>query len=169
MKKTGMLILAIIIVLGSLGVGFAAWSQSLTITANVATGNLDLVLESPTNPAGAGNTFTISADGHSGTITITGMYPGYDSGALLFNVHNVGTVPALTGIAMGTITTDGVDGALASDLTVTVNPLSPVNIPAGTIDSTDFAIRIVMNSTVEHSMNATYTIPFTITGAQNTP
>jgi hypothetical protein len=41
MKKLGLLALALVLALGSLGVGFALWSETLYIEGTVATGELD--------------------------------------------------------------------------------------------------------------------------------
>ncbi len=41
MTKIGVLILALVLALTALGVGFAMWSETLTITGNVNTGELD--------------------------------------------------------------------------------------------------------------------------------
>jgi hypothetical protein len=40
MKKVGFLVLALVLVLGTMGVGFSMWSQKVTITGTVGTGNL---------------------------------------------------------------------------------------------------------------------------------
>jgi predicted ribosomally synthesized peptide with SipW-like signal peptide len=40
MKKLGLLMLVLILALGALGIGYAKWSDTVTITGNVATGNV---------------------------------------------------------------------------------------------------------------------------------
>jgi len=42
MKKIGFLIMALILALGTLGIGYAAWVDEVTITGSVDTGSLDL-------------------------------------------------------------------------------------------------------------------------------
>jgi len=41
MKKIGLLVLAFIIVLGSIGIGYAKWSDNVTIAGSITSGNLD--------------------------------------------------------------------------------------------------------------------------------
>jgi hypothetical protein len=41
-KKIGLLSLALVLALGTLGVGYAAWTDSITITGSVSTGTVDL-------------------------------------------------------------------------------------------------------------------------------
>jgi len=45
MKKIGLLALALVLALGALGVGYAAWTDTVTITGTVNTGTLDIVIE----------------------------------------------------------------------------------------------------------------------------
>ena len=45
MKKIGLLALALILALGALGVGYAAWTDTIYIEGTVTTGSLDLVIE----------------------------------------------------------------------------------------------------------------------------
>ena len=43
MKKLGLLLMVLIFVIGGLGVGYATWSETLTISGEVATGDIDPV------------------------------------------------------------------------------------------------------------------------------
>jgi predicted ribosomally synthesized peptide with SipW-like signal peptide len=45
MKKIGLISLALVIALGGLGIGYAKWSDTVTINGSVKTGSLDLVVE----------------------------------------------------------------------------------------------------------------------------
>jgi len=45
MKKIGLLALALVLALGALGVGYAAWTDTVTIEGTVNTGTVDLVVE----------------------------------------------------------------------------------------------------------------------------
>jgi predicted ribosomally synthesized peptide with SipW-like signal peptide len=49
MKKLGLFSLALVLALGGLGVGYAMWSDTVTISGNVTTGTLDLVVENCSN------------------------------------------------------------------------------------------------------------------------
>lgn len=46
MKKIGLLCLALVLALGSLGIGYAMWSDTLTIVGNVNTGELVVIFDS---------------------------------------------------------------------------------------------------------------------------
>jgi hypothetical protein len=48
MKKIGFVILALILVLGTMGVAFSMWSQTVTVTGQVNTGNVKLTISDPT-------------------------------------------------------------------------------------------------------------------------
>jgi hypothetical protein len=48
MKKIGFIVIALMAVLASLGVAFSMWSQTVTITGQVDTGNVSLSLTAPT-------------------------------------------------------------------------------------------------------------------------
>jgi len=45
MKKIGLLALALVLALGALGVGYAAWTDTVTIEGTVNTGTVDIVVE----------------------------------------------------------------------------------------------------------------------------
>ena len=45
MKKISMIMLALVVALGGLGVGYAMWSDTITISGSVNTGTLDLVVK----------------------------------------------------------------------------------------------------------------------------
>lgn len=49
MRKIGLLCLALVLALGTLGVGYAAWTDSVTITGTVNTGTVDLVVVDHSN------------------------------------------------------------------------------------------------------------------------
>ena len=46
MKKTGLLVMALVLAMGLLGVGYAMWADTVTISGNVTTGSLDIDVES---------------------------------------------------------------------------------------------------------------------------
>lgn len=47
MKKIGLVILALVLILGTMGVGFAMWSQTVTVSGTVGTGNVALTISNP--------------------------------------------------------------------------------------------------------------------------
>jgi hypothetical protein len=48
MKKIGLIAIALVTVLATLGIGFSMWSQSVVVTGNVGTGNISLKVSDPT-------------------------------------------------------------------------------------------------------------------------
>jgi predicted ribosomally synthesized peptide with SipW-like signal peptide len=112
MKKTGIILLAVILALGTMGAAYAAWTQNLNITGTVHTGTyiIDVtetsaVLSSPTAYYGgsvySGTTavfspgvVTVSGSGAGiSGITIQNGFPGL-SYAIPYTITNNGTVPA---------------------------------------------------------------------------
>jgi hypothetical protein len=94
-KKTGILILVLILALGALGIGYAAWSETLTIQGEASIGSSDIAIAnmSATDNNAAGDdpgTFGVApSTGEQDTITVTlaNGYPGY-VGTLEFDVVN---------------------------------------------------------------------------------
>jgi predicted ribosomally synthesized peptide with SipW-like signal peptide len=79
MKKIVLISLALVLAMGSLGVGYAMWSDSVTIDGSVTTGSLDLTLE--LEAVTCVEYYWIDANG-DGVIQsselVVGEYPGYD-------------------------------------------------------------------------------------------
>ena len=122
MKKIGLLCLALVLALGALGVGFAAWSETLIINGTVNTGTVDAKFtKAVSNDAGtqldpdvqgtwaldgAGDlvwtgtrydkdvaSTSVSGEGTKTlTITIDNAYPCY-WGSVGFTIDNMGTIP----------------------------------------------------------------------------
>ncbi len=118
MKRIGLLCLALVLALGALGVGYAMWSDTLQIEGEVNTGELSVIFDSqydndPSDndpkEAGSWNLTTLEWEGarwdknvasttstfddKSARIVVTLGYPCY-WGSVLWDVHNVGTIPA---------------------------------------------------------------------------
>lgn len=114
MKKIGLLSLALVLALGSLGIGYAAWTDTLTITGTVATGDLDWEFAGAPGQSDAGVDqnvfFTLESwnwvlmdkdvastsveftDNHTLTVTIDNAYPYY-ANHISFVVHGLGSIP----------------------------------------------------------------------------
>jgi hypothetical protein len=173
MKKIGLIALVVVLALGVIGVGYATWSSVLSINgaATAATWNVYFTGTPtiPADPLNGGTHTSVVTNSTLDTITITQMYPGYDTGIMSFPVDNASTISASVYLSLGTILATGGTGTPSgADLTVTVAPLvaTPQLIAASTTDSTHFTVRIVMNSTATAS-GATYTIPVTVTASQH--
>ncbi len=107
-KKVGLIVLVVVLALGALGVGYAAWSQSLNVTANVNTGTFGAKFASAVS----------NDDGTPGNIldpSSAGSWSGgvWDSGTRAST--NVGN----TTVAITTTTVTG------DTLTVTINNAYP--------------------------------------------
>jgi hypothetical protein len=129
MKKIGLLCLALVLALGTLGVGYAMWSDEVTIEGTVDTASLTIgfqevaesfeVTEKPGldgKPKEVGN-FTVELNTQKGThwdefsqtykpiyekiiATIENGYPCYEV-HIVFTVANGGTIPAIiTGLVL---------------------------------------------------------------------
>jgi len=100
--KTGIICLALVLALGTLGAAFAQWTETLTISSPISTGCLQLALTnsscSDNYPYGTLITCTQTDGGPEYnftefTIAVTDAYPGY-VGRCTFDVTNAGTIPA---------------------------------------------------------------------------
>ncbi len=101
MKKTGILVLVLVLALGSLGVGYAAWSDLLTVNNTAQLGSLDArftnaVFEdhdnSTTNDFGTVAVNSgITGNPDVATMTISNAYPGYTATGT-FTITNFSTM-----------------------------------------------------------------------------
>jgi len=124
MKKIGLICLAVVLGLGALGVGYAYWSDILTINGTVATGEFDTNFKSgsiiPTDneeePPEVGTCEVSGVGDKTFTVTIGNGYPCYE-GTVTFQIQNDGTIPA----KISSIKIDGTEyaGAVEKDLSGT--------------------------------------------------
>jgi len=118
MKKIGLLSLALVLALGTLGVGYAMWSDTLQIVGDVNTGEVSVFFDSQydndvndNDPTEAGSwdvsgkpvwtgarctkdiaSTTSTYEDKSTEIIVTNGYPCY-WGSSIWDVHNDGTIP----------------------------------------------------------------------------
>jgi len=106
MKKIGLLALAIVLALGTMGAAFAYWNETLTIEDPMNTGELDVGLKgylgmefSPYVTLSPRFQY-FGGDGvKQHTFTVSGVYPSFGSGGLqhsffaMYAAKNVGTIP----------------------------------------------------------------------------
>jgi hypothetical protein len=171
MKKVGLLVLAVVFAIGVMGVGYAYWQSALTITGTAAAGSWSVIFDGhatePATPGSVIGSFTTDGPGNEtrGTISLSNIYPGYDTGVMGFDVQNAGTVGAWVGIAYHVSTLS--PHANPNDLIVTVTPTAPstVLIPGSTTDTTHFSVRIQMDPglSAPEGVTASYTITITLT------
>lgn len=92
-KKRKQIIIALIILLVTLAIGYAAFQDTLRISGSASgSGSLDLVFTQGTVPAGYGAASVVS-DGKALDVSIQLGYPG-DGAAVTAVIANQGTVPA---------------------------------------------------------------------------
>lgn len=96
MKKIGLIILVVVLALGAIGAGYAAWSQSLYVNGSVQNGKLQAGFTDVTPPVDIANV-TASASNYAFTndvmtVNIGNAYPGM-SETIYFKVYNYGTIP----------------------------------------------------------------------------
>jgi hypothetical protein len=88
-----------VLALGSLGLGYATWTDQLTINGSATAGKLDIVfanaaVDTDSDGSGPGTcTFGLSGDDKIITITAGNVYPGYVC-KVTADVYNAGTLPA---------------------------------------------------------------------------
>lgn len=139
--KIGIICLALVIALGSLGVGLASWSEELVINAEVKTGNFDCHLADIScrdNEGGldVGSCTCDKTGDESFTVDIDNGYEGYECRAS-FDVTNGGTIPG----KIDTIDIDNPHG----DIGVTLSGISVGDfIPVG--GSVSGELEIVVGS-----------------------
>ncbi|MDD5701074.1 MAG: hypothetical protein PHU23_03400 [Dehalococcoidales bacterium] len=104
MKKLGLILIALVIALGAMGVGYAAWAQDLTIENTVNMGYIsagfydasidtDPYAELSYEIDGSGKTDAAQAELEDVLkVTVTDAYPGFNQ-TIWFRVVNNGTVP----------------------------------------------------------------------------
>lgn len=108
MKKLGSIFIALVVAFSLMGVGYATWTQTLTVNGTVNTGTFDVVFNSFTAPAGtigSGVIVPVTPDGtdptHKYIVSVSNLYPGKDED-ITFVLKNTGTVPAkITAIKIG--------------------------------------------------------------------
>jgi len=120
MKKVALTMLTLVLALAVAGIGYAKWSDTLTVSGAVTTGKLEIKFDSKYRndlgldpceagtwtipqqggePTWVGQTYTkdvgcVSAgfDGHSATIALNNAYPSYWA-SVLWDVKNTGDIP----------------------------------------------------------------------------
>jgi hypothetical protein len=102
MKKIGFIVLALVLALGAIGAGYAAWSQSFTIGGTVDTGTY--VLSIAQTPAASVTPVQNVATCSVGTVTSTGNGAGFSINiangfpgltyTIPYVISNTGSIPA---------------------------------------------------------------------------
>ena len=107
MKKIVLMCLAVVLALGSMGVGYALWSDSLYLEGTINTGEVDICiisvadddsshqnLDPPLYWKDVATTQTTIVDCYHATVTVTNAYPCYEN-FVHFTTEVRGTVPVI--------------------------------------------------------------------------
>lgn len=106
MKKIVILGLTLVLALGSMGVGYALWSDALYLEGTINTGELDICMISVADDDSSANgidpgynkdvasTSATIVDCYNATVTVTNGYPSY-SNFVHFTTEVRGTVPVI--------------------------------------------------------------------------
>ena len=157
MKKIGLIALIVVLSLGIIGVGYAAWSQTLSVTGTVAAGTYDVQLTNVSKTDDVNGVATISAtlaDSHTITIALSKLYPGSVE-KVNFDVKNNGTIPSkVTAITINTVsgTTLDIDlsGADAhNDVTASLTGITTSTTIAGGATITPCVLTFTTDSTAD--------------------
>jgi len=97
-RKVGLLILALVMALGVLGVSYAAWAKTINIWGTVNTGDTAAEFSSSSVWQGQFNNMVmVSTAPETDTkwldVTVDNAYPGTLVTNVPFAIHNIGTVP----------------------------------------------------------------------------
>lgn len=171
MKKIGLLAMLLIFALGSLGVGYAHWSETLTISGVVEMGDIDPQFgcvctndDDEDDPTGCGSwtkgcnwtgtrrtqdvgDTTASKDGQLLEIEVTNAYPCY-YGSTYFEIINFGTVSAnLVGLKLVRVSGPWLGNWWPKDVTLVSCTWYYVDADTGWVSTTpwadyDFALHL---------------------------
>jgi hypothetical protein len=170
MKKIGILILALIVLFGAIGVGYAAWAQDLKIANTVNTGYISASFNAATFESRpyATDSYTISGSGALDpnqdalsdvlNITIQDAYPGFHQ-EITFWVKNNGTVPFYLNNLdpnLVVVKDGGLNGPEIGKIVNIPAPLSefaPLVVEPNTVSSSGYTFMLTIPGTDEGSGN----------------
>jgi len=168
MKNAKYFALVLVLAFALIGGAYAAWTDTLYINATVGTGYLDTYFSSAasndpgsTADPGQPNSLNVgkteaavdSADNQKIDVTLTNVYPGYQS-AVTFVITNDGTIPVKVSLNIAN-TNPEVDVSISG-------------ITAGQVINPGATATGVLNNVIADSaeMNSNYSYSVTITAAQ---
>lgn len=100
MKKARFLTAALAAAMITMGAGYAAWTDSVTITNKVNTGTFDVAFQGATGKMQDGNLevgkVAATASGDDAQITLENVYPGATA-TIELPIKNIGTIPVKDG------------------------------------------------------------------------
>jgi hypothetical protein len=156
MKKIGILALAVVLALGSLGIGFALWSETLYIEGTVATGELDAdwILvdygdsESPEKDVSWVEAYVV---GKTLCVTVYNAYPCIDYYVDL-EIYNSGTIP----LHVCGLNYDLIEMVSVASFTLSLSGVPNMQLHPGESLSTSLSVHLNNNAT----QGATYSFTF---------
>jgi hypothetical protein len=163
MKKIGLIILVVVMAMGAIGAGYAAWQQTLNIGGSVNAATFDVnftTATASTAPTGGTSTAVISVpgptSGKTATITVTNAYPGY-TGTYALTVTNNSSIPV-------TLALSGPTGDTLNLFSATTNPTGAI-AASGTFTYT-ITVAIPNTWTGVANSGASENVAYTILASQ---
>jgi predicted ribosomally synthesized peptide with SipW-like signal peptide len=161
-KKIGLIAIIVVLALGVIGVGYAAWTQVLNVSGSVTAATFSVYFNNataPTAPTGGTATDVISVPGPTtgttATLAVTNAYPGW-TGNFVLTVKNNSSIPVTLALSGPTGDTYGLFSASG-------NPSGSIAAGA-TFDYTITAT--VPGWTGNTNSGVTDTVSYTITATQ---
>ncbi len=82
MKKIGLMILALVLALGGLGVGYASWTDQIVISGAITTGDVCIEIICPVGPSGESEDpappYTVIGGANANSLDLNALAPGPD-------------------------------------------------------------------------------------------
>ena len=159
MKKTSILILVLVLALGAIGVGYAAWSQTLEISGDVTAASFAVDITNattPTVPTEGTASAVIDAGGKSVALTVGNAYPGW-SGDFVITVTNSSTIPVEVLVAE----TGDSEGLFS------ISPDTTQSIASGSPRDYTVSVSIPTSWDDDSNQGATFSVLYTLTANQN--
>ena len=158
MKKIGLISLALVLALGSLGVGFALWSDTLYLEGTIDTGEVEVCIVSiasddtgldPGYDKDVAWVETAIIDCHTATITIHGAYPSYHT-----YVHFTSLVGGTIPVRLQSINITNPDPCITVDAWDSIGEQRHPGEPA------DNTIYVHVEQCAEQNATYTFTVEF---------
>ena len=161
MKKIGLIALIVVLALGIIGVGYAAWTQSLQVngTVNPGTFNVKIVGSAATTPATYstvtyGSTAGVN-DGNNAPLSVTIDYAVPGTYLIPLKITNNSTIPVAIAYA-------GISNTLPAGSAVTGGPIA-TTLAAGANDSGTTLTVTLPDTMVKTGGTYTFTVPISVT------
>jgi len=176
MKKIGFIILAVVLTLGIIGVGYALWTQPLAVKANLSTGNLAATIDVSStltaldSAGGSVSSYATIAKDINTTSTdlvvdIANAAPG-DVFTVPWIITNTGTIPVNIAAPTANVAVVGQTGAITDLVVNGTAAMTAINLPAVTLNTISGSLTITVADNapnVAGGCSYTVSVPMTVT------